>query len=214
MLTLKLALSGDGYLGIKVKGQVAITGALAKSQTYLMRARHHAIMVGAGTAVEDDPELTCRLAGLGHRSPTRIVLDPHGRVPLAAKLFQSAGETKTIIVAPNTMPETRRRALIDLGCEIFPCEMQNGKVALPELLEDLASIGILSVMVEGGAALAKSLLDENLVDELVLFESPKNIENQSDGMVVSPVSSMQAGQMFQTKEILHLGEDRMTRYTR
>ncbi len=213
-VTLKLALSGDGYLGVKAKGQVAITGPLAKSQTYLLRARHHAILVGAGTAVEDDPELTCRLDGLEQRSPIRIILDPNGCVPLTAKLFQTAKQTKTLVVVPNTMDHERRKYLLDLGCEIFPCEMQNGKVALPELLEDLASIGILSVMVEGGAALAKSLLDENLVDELVLFENPKLIRVANAEMIASPITSKIAGEKFQAKESLILGEDRMTRYTR
>ena len=213
-VTLKLALSGDGFIGVKAKGQIAITGPLAKSQTHLLRARHHAIMVGAGTVIEDDPDLTCRLEGLEGRSPIRIVLDPNGRVPLSAKLFQTAREVKTILVAPNTMPDKRHKALADLGCEIFPCELQNGKIALPELLEDLASNGILSVMVEGGAMLAKSLIEENLVDEWVLFESPKLICDPNAEMIASPITAKTAGENFQTKERLILGEDRMTRYTR
>ncbi len=213
-VTLKLALSADGALGIKGDGQVSITGPLAKSQTYLMRARRQAILVGAGTIIEDDPELTCRLSGLAGNSPIRIVLDPNGHTSLNSKVFRSAKSVRTIVVAGDAMEAKRRDELRELGCEILPCEMEDGHVALPELLEDLAGIGILSVMVEGGARIAKSFLDENLVDEIVLLQGQKKILDSVDEGVLSPLTSKTLPNTFEPIEVLKLGADTSTRYIR
>jgi diaminohydroxyphosphoribosylaminopyrimidine deaminase/5-amino-6-(5-phosphoribosylamino)uracil reductase len=211
-VTLKLALSADHKLGIEGSGQLPITGPLAWRQTQLMRARHHAILVGAGTVIEDDPELTCRLPGLENRSPVRIVLDPNGRTTIGSKLYQSARKVRTILVAPHTIDPARRCELEALGVEILPCEISRGRVALPELLEDLASVGILSVMVEGGAAIARSFLSEKLVDELVLFQG-KQVVGEADGKTVSaPAQALAATNNAVVIETLALGDDTMTRY--
>ena len=210
-VTLKLAVSADGFIGVKGRGQVAITGPVARAQSHLMRARHHAILVGAGTVIGDDPELTCRLPGLESRSPVRILLDPNGRVPLTAKAVTTAGLTRTITVLGDGVPETHRAALRMQGCEILPCEMEDGRVALPELLEDLAAIGIHSVLVEGGAKTAEALLEEGLVDELMLFAGGGGI-----GDVAEPIASPVTGShlaAFDERETLALGEDKLTRYT-
>ena len=85
---LKLALSGDGMIGRPGEGQIAITGDVARRQVHLMRAEADAILVGIGTALADDPELTVRLPGLESRSPVRIVLDREARLPLTSKLVR------------------------------------------------------------------------------------------------------------------------------
>ncbi|MCB1421108.1 MAG: bifunctional diaminohydroxyphosphoribosylaminopyrimidine deaminase/5-amino-6-(5-phosphoribosylamino)uracil reductase RibD [Nitratireductor sp.] len=210
-VTLKLAVSADGFIGKKGQGQVSITGPVARAQSHLMRARHHAILVGAGTVIEDNPELTCRLPGLEARSPIRILLDPKGRIPLAAKTVQTAGVTRTIMVLGEGVSETHRAALRAQGCEILPCETTDGRVALPELLEDLAAIGIHSVLVEGGAKTAAAFLEEDLVDELMLFAGAVRIGNARDA-ITSPVGDKQFA-AFDERESLALGEDRLTRYT-
>lgn len=213
-VTLKLALSADNALGIKGKGQVAITGPFAKSQTYLMRARHQAILVGAGTVLEDDPGLTCRLNGLEKHSPIRIILDPKGRTPLSSKVYQSANTVRTMVVASDAMSGKRRTELRQLGCEIIPCEIENDLVALPELLEDLASIGILSVMVEGGASIAQSFISENLVDEIVILQGQADLSKSGCERIMSPLSPDAITQDFKQIETLKLGEDTSRRYIR
>ena len=89
---LKLALSQDGMIGRPGEGQVAITGEVSRRQVHLMRAGVDALLIGIGTALEDDPELTVRLPGLANRSPARIVLDRNARLPLSSKLVRSARE--------------------------------------------------------------------------------------------------------------------------
>lgn len=210
-VTLKLAVSADGFIGIEGKGQVAITGPVARAQSHLMRARHHAILVGAATVIEDDPELTCRLPGLQGRSPIRIVLDPNGRVQPSAAAIRTAGQGRTIIVLGEAVPQAHRLALQAAGCTIMPCEMEKGRVALPELLEDLAAAGIHSVLVEGGAKTAAAFLQEGLVDQVMLFNGAGKIGGTGKP-VTSPVGERQLA-AFEKRETLTLGEDTLTRYT-
>ncbi|MCC0021328.1 MAG: bifunctional diaminohydroxyphosphoribosylaminopyrimidine deaminase/5-amino-6-(5-phosphoribosylamino)uracil reductase RibD [Nitratireductor sp.] len=222
-VTLKLAVSADGMLGVRGSGQVAITGAAARAQTHLMRARHHAILIGSGTVIEDDPELTCRLEGLQARSPRRIVLDPAAAIPLGSKLMKTASAVPTIVAASSDIDPARRDALAAAGCLVMPCETVGGKVALPELLEDLAATGIMSLMVEGGARVAASFLEAGLVDEIVLFEGPVEVGND-EGAIPSPVTASTLPAGFEECDRLvlphvaaggkMLGTDIMIRYVR
>lgn len=211
-VTVKMALSADGYVGVEGKGQVQITGPYAKSQTHLMRARHHAILVGAGTIVEDDPDLTCRLNGLADRSPMRLVLDPNGRVPQNAKIFQTSHKVKTYVVAPNTMALERRDALAKLGVEFINCQLMDGNIALPELLDDLGARGIQSIMIEGGAKTVKSFLDAGLVDEIVMLQGANNIAKNGSNLIASPIKPDQLLSDYSLVDKLHLGEDVMRHY--
>ena len=98
-VTLKLAVSSDGMLGRLGEGQVAITRLVSRGQVHVARAETDAILIGIGTALADDPELTCRLPGLESRSPVRIVLDPRVELPPASKLARSARDVPVIVVA-------------------------------------------------------------------------------------------------------------------
>lgn len=210
-VTLKLAVSADGCLGSKGAGQVAITGAISRSQTHLTRARHHAILVGVNTIVEDDPELTCRLPGLEARSPVRVVLDTTGRVPISSKIVQTAREHRTILVGPTGL-ETHQEAA-RLGCELLPCELFEGRAALPELLDDLGARGIMSLMVEGGSEVAQSFLRDRLVDELALFSSGVEIGREGDP-VKSPVTPQDLPEGFGLTGEWQFGEDRLQTFAR
>jgi diaminohydroxyphosphoribosylaminopyrimidine deaminase / 5-amino-6-(5-phosphoribosylamino)uracil reductase len=169
-VTLKLAVSADGMIGRDAAGQVPITGDVARAQSHILRAEHDAILVGIGTALEDNPELTCRLPGLGNRSPLRVILDSKARLPLLSRLVQSAA-TAPLAVA-TVSPETDSAGALErAGVRLIACEEHDGRVALPELLEDLAAQGVSSLLVEGGARVAKAFLEERLADRVVLYES-------------------------------------------
>jgi diaminohydroxyphosphoribosylaminopyrimidine deaminase/5-amino-6-(5-phosphoribosylamino)uracil reductase len=103
---LKLAISADGMIGRRGEGQVAITGHEARHAVHELRARCDCILVGIGTAIADDPELTVRVAGLEERSPVRIVLDRHFELPLTSKLVKTAREVPVVIAAlpPSALP--------------------------------------------------------------------------------------------------------------
>ena len=169
-VTLKLAVSADGMIGRAAAGQVPITGDAARAQSHLLRAEHDAILVGIGTALEDNPELTCRLPGLEQRSPMRIVLDRMARLPIASRLVRSVSSAPLAVATVE--PESEAAQVLEgAGARLIACEEHEGRVALPELLEDIAALGLSSVLVEGGAAVARSFLDEGLADRIVLFES-------------------------------------------
>ena len=183
-VTLKLAVSADGLIGRQGEGQVAITGPEARRVSHVMRAEHNAILVGIGTALADDPELTCRIEGMEDRSPLRIVLDSAARLPLASRLVATLDKAPLAIATAAPDSETAR-ALASAGCRIIPCERHDGRIALPELVEDLAAQGLSSLLVEGGAATVAAFVAEGLADKVDLFESPRRIGGP-DG-VVSPL---------------------------
>ncbi|WP_245453285.1 bifunctional diaminohydroxyphosphoribosylaminopyrimidine deaminase/5-amino-6-(5-phosphoribosylamino)uracil reductase RibD [Aquibium carbonis] len=209
-VTLKLAVSPDGLLGLRGGRQVAVTGTEARTQVHLMRAEHHAILIGAGTAIEDDPELTCRLAGLEDRSPQRIVLDAHARLHAGLKLVTSARETPLLVAGPVNP------ALADSGAEFLACEYADGRVALPELLEDLGARGVQSVLVEGGARVAEAFLAAGLVDRIALFTGAWRVGDGVDPArhVVSPITAATPPKGYGLTSTGAFGQDRLHIYDR
>jgi diaminohydroxyphosphoribosylaminopyrimidine deaminase/5-amino-6-(5-phosphoribosylamino)uracil reductase len=210
-VTLKMALSADGMIGRAGSGQVAITGDVARRQAQLIRARSDAILVGIGTALADDPLLTVRLPGLQSRSPARIVLDRQARLPLSSKLVGTAHQVPVLVAACSEVDPARRAALEAAGVRFLATETYDGRIALPELLEDLAAQGISSVMVEGGAETARAFLDEGLVDRIVLFRGEAGIG--ADG-IAAPVDETTVPAGFALKREALFGRDRYGEWAR
>jgi diaminohydroxyphosphoribosylaminopyrimidine deaminase/5-amino-6-(5-phosphoribosylamino)uracil reductase len=210
-VTVKLAVSRDGRIGIPGMGQVAITGDIARRQVHLMRAEADAILIGIGTALADDPELTCRLPGLEARSPTRIVLDAHARLPLAAKMVKEARRIPVWLAAAADCDGGRRLALEGTGVQFLATEAANGGFALPELLEDLAARGVSMLMVEGGAETIRHFLDERLVDRVALFTGPGEIGPQG---IPSPILPDRMPEGFRLTREARYGEDSYSEWVR
>ncbi|KAA3449545.1 bifunctional diaminohydroxyphosphoribosylaminopyrimidine deaminase/5-amino-6-(5-phosphoribosylamino)uracil reductase RibD [Mesorhizobium sp. SARCC-RB16n] len=203
-VVLKLALSSDGKIGRAGAGQVAITGDMARREVYLMRAEADAILVGIGTALEDDPALTVRLPGLENRSPARIVLDRQIRLPEGSKLVSGVDRVPLYVAACLEADPQRRATLERAGVRFIGTETHEGGVALPELLEDLAALGMASVLVEGGAKVASAFLADGLVDRIVLFQGPEAIGG--DG-IASPVDAGHIPAGFRKLREMRFGED-------
>lgn len=208
---LKLAVSQDGMIGRRGEGQVAITGAISRGQVHRMRAEADAILVGIGTALADDPELTCRLPGLENRSPARIVLDARLRLPPSSKLARSARQVPVLLAARSDADAARRAALSAQGVGFLAAELHENCVALPELLEDLGAQGYMTLMVEGGGETARQFLAEGLVDRIALFSAPMTI---GEGGVASPltVATIPAG--FKPVRQARFGDDLYNEYVR
>ncbi len=214
-VTLKLAASSDGMIGRRGheqgEGQVAITGAISRRQVHMMRAESSAILVGIGTALADDPELTCRLPGLEARSPARIVLDANLRLPPASKLTRGARQVPLLLASSITADETERAALARLGAGFLSVDLHEGRIALPELLEDLGAQGMMTLMVEGGAETARQFLDEGLVDRIALFTGPAAI---GEGGIAAPVTAQTVPPGFNPVREARFGDDRYNEYVR
>jgi diaminohydroxyphosphoribosylaminopyrimidine deaminase/5-amino-6-(5-phosphoribosylamino)uracil reductase len=210
-VTVKLAVSRDGRIGIPGMGQVSVTGAIARRQVHLMRAEADAILIGIGTALADDPELTCRLPGLETRSPVRIVLDAQARLPVTSKMAKEARGIPVWLAAAADCDRDRRAALEGAGVQFLATEAANGGFALPELLEDLAARGISALMVEGGAKTVQHFVGENLVDRIALFTGPGEIGPQG---VLSPVRPDRMPEGFRLLREARYGEDGYSEWVR
>lgn len=205
---LKLAVSQDGMIGREGEGQVAITGPLARAQVQMLRAEIDGILVGIGTALADDPELTVRLPGLRQFSPTRIVLDRRLELPLGSKLVKTANEVPVICISEpgdDDALSSRRDALRAAGVEVLQSE------DLGALLFALAARGISSLLVEGGAHIAKSFLDLGLIDEVWLFRGDVVV---GKGGIPSPVTPARLPPGFVLERSLAFGPDRLEIFRR
>ncbi|KUF09269.1 bifunctional diaminohydroxyphosphoribosylaminopyrimidine deaminase/5-amino-6-(5-phosphoribosylamino)uracil reductase RibD [Pseudoponticoccus marisrubri] len=169
-VTLKLALSLDGRIATATGESRWITGPEARRAVHALRARHDAVMVGAGTARSDDPELTVR--GFGpHRQPVRIVVSRLLDVPLMSKLARSAQEVPVWLCHGAEARAELKSAWDGLGARLLACPITAGRVDPHALLQALGAQGLTRVFCEGGGQLAASLLAADLVDELVVFSA-------------------------------------------
>ncbi|MGI9510711.1 MAG: bifunctional diaminohydroxyphosphoribosylaminopyrimidine deaminase/5-amino-6-(5-phosphoribosylamino)uracil reductase RibD, partial [Geminicoccaceae bacterium] len=174
LVTLKLATSLDGRIATASGESQWITGPRARLAGHKLRASHDAIMVGSGTARADDPSLTCRLPGMAARSPVRVVVSREGRLPLQSKLARTANDHPTWMIVAAGMPAEALVAHEKAGIEIIRIghDPEDEKLDLAIGLTALAERGITRLLVEGGSALAASLLRARLVDRLVVFQAP------------------------------------------
>ena len=166
--SLKLATSLDGRIATAGGDSKWITGAPARTRGHALRAVHDAVMVGIGTALADDPLLTCRLPGIKRRT-VRIVLDSHARLPAENRLVRTAAEhpvwqftaTEALDAAPGAAPVRR-----------FACPVDNaGRLDLPAVAATLGAEGLNDVLVEGGGQVAASLMRAHLADRVYWFRA-------------------------------------------
>lgn len=223
---LKLAVSADDAIGRRGETQTPVTGTIARRHVQALRSRADAILVGSGTVEADDPQLTCRLPGLEDRSPVRVVLDSTGRLPQSRKVFDGVATTwlftaDTGVTSPlrggrslqgeadasfgRGAGDVRRFRIpaIDAGLDLHAC------------LARLAEEGITRLLVEGGARIARSFLETDLVDEVMLFRSPTALGGELvPALAGLPLSCVERSARFRTIERRTFGADRMSRYKR
>src|SRR5262245_21054 len=214
-VTLKLAISADGKSGLVGRRPVPITGAPATARVHRLRGMSDAIMVGIGTALADDPSLTCRLPGMSADSPVRVVLDSGLRLPLAAKLVESAHETPVWVIAGEAAPAAREHALRARGVEVMRVASPDGRLDLAAAMKELAERGVTRLMVEGGPILAAALVASDLIDEAVLFRSPHLL----GGGGIDALEGLRLTALTQSPHLVlrtteRLGLDRVESYTR
>lgn len=169
-VTLKLASSFDGRIATATGQSKWITGPQARRAVHAMRARHDAIMVGAGTARADDPSLTVRDLGISHQ-PVRVVVSRRLDIPLLSQLARSAATVPLWMCCGHDADIERQKAWQGLGAKLLPCAARGVQLDPGDILQQLGKAGLTRVFCEGGSALAASLLAVDLVDELVGFSA-------------------------------------------
>jgi len=216
-VTLKLAVSSDGKITAKPGQPTPITGEIARNRVHLLRAQVDAILVGVSTVLADDPELTCRLPGMQDRSPIRIISDSQLSIPLTSRLVETANDVPVWIMTTRAANPATKTALEAKGVHVIECSAtQEGKVNLGDMLEKLADKGISHVLAEGGAHMARALMEADLVDEALLLQAPRKIGPQGlDAMAGLPLDTIRASARFKQKgESQSLGADWLAKYVR
>ncbi|MBN2500391.1 MAG: RibD family protein [Anaerolineales bacterium] len=169
LVTLTYAQSLDGSITAWRGIPLAISGAESYVLTHGLRGVHDCILVGIGTVLADNPRLTCRKEN--GRDPQPVVLDSQLRFPLDAAMLDNT--LKPWIFTTDHIDQEKRKLLEDMGARVIPLEADaHGRVSLEALLDCLGSMGVKSVMVEGGARIITNFLSHRLADQLVLTVAP------------------------------------------
>jgi diaminohydroxyphosphoribosylaminopyrimidine deaminase / 5-amino-6-(5-phosphoribosylamino)uracil reductase len=167
-VTLKLAATLDGRIATASGESRWITGAEARRKVHALRMTHDAVMVGSGTAVADDPDLTVRDMGAAHQ-PVRIVLDRVLRHAPDSRLGRTAGQSPVWLVHGPDAPGPARAAWHSAGARLIEVSGTSTKLDLTAAFRALAETGLTRILVEGGSTLAAALIQAGLVDDLALF---------------------------------------------
>ncbi len=164
----KFAMSLDGRLSSRSGDSRWISNETSRQMAHALRAEADAVMVGIGTALADNPLLTVRDAPLPARGqPLRVVVDSTGRLPASAAMLATEGTTLVAVASPEAA-----RAIEASGADAVAAPGADGRVDLPQLLAELGSRDVTSLLVEGGAALHGALFDGGHVDKVVAFVAP------------------------------------------
>lgn len=204
---LKLAASLDGKIALADGTSRWITGPRSRELVHRWRDELDALMVGVGTVLADDPSLDCRRPR--GRDPIRVVVDSRLRTPPTARLL-GPGDGRAWLVTTREHPAARARRLRRAGADIVAVGARAGRVSPRAMLRALARRGVTSVLVEGGGALAASLLREGLVDELCAFQAPLLIGGDGIPMIGElGVGSLSKAIRLGDVRVSRVGDDRL-----
>jgi len=219
-VTLKLAVSADGKAGLAGRKPAPITGEAARARVHLMRAMNDAVLIGIGTALADDPQLSCRLPGMAARSPVRVVLDAALRLPPGGALARSARQIPVWVVAGPAGGADAEAALRGLGVEVIRAPasggcIDGGRIDIAAALRLLAGRGITRLMVEGGPTVAAAFVAADLVDAAALLRGPRPIGPDGiDALEAGSLAALTASPRLRSHGIEAVGEDTIETFER
>lgn len=172
LITLKLASSLDGKIATAKGESQWITGESSRRAAHALRGRHDAVLVGVGTVLADDPELTCRIEGFRSTPLVRVVVDSHLRTPLLSRLVRGAAKNPLWILHRNGADRLRIKAMESAGAKLIELPASPAGIDLAAGMKALAKNGLTRVLAEGGGTIAAGFLRAGLVDRLVWFHAP------------------------------------------
>ena len=174
----KAACSLDGKIATRTGDSQWLTGEAARAFGHRLRHACDAILVGVGTVLADDPQLTARLPRRRAEDPIRLVLDSRLRIPLTAHLLHLNSPAPTLIATTSAAPPKKIQDLEALGATVLVMSEENGRVDLESLMAELGCRQVQSLLVEGGAEVLGTFFDRNLVDKFYFFYAPKFLGSQ------------------------------------
>ena len=172
LVILKSAMSLDGKIATRTGDSQWITNQRSRAFGHRIRRQVDAIVIGANTARADDPSLTARV---GRRVwyPTRVIVTESGELPSDLAVFTQPGQS--IVAASRRADKRSLRKLQQAGARILTLKDRDGRASIADLMRQLAGLGHLSVLIEGGGEIAASALEERVVDKVVFFYAPRII---------------------------------------
>ena len=214
LVHLKVASTLDGKIATSRGESKWITGCQARRRVHAMRAEFDAVLVGIGTALIDNPKLTCRLAGMESLSPIRILLDPRLELPLTSELANSSSETPTWLITGSDVDTKLFPSLRGLGVKVIQiASNENGHIDLQKMLSALAELGITRLLIEGGSAIASAFLRLGLVNRISWFRAATVMGGDGISAVAGyGLSELKDIQNFQCVSVERIGNDLLETY--
>jgi diaminohydroxyphosphoribosylaminopyrimidine deaminase/5-amino-6-(5-phosphoribosylamino)uracil reductase len=206
-ITVKWAQSLDGRIATADGDSRWISSEEARRFAHQLRSEHDAVMVGIGTVLADDPELTVRL--VSGRNPVRVIVDSKLRIPTSARVLAEGQPSRTLVATLETTSVDRAREIEKLGAEVIRLQQaqKHAGLDLMRLFQELGERGINSVLVEGGNRIITSLLNLRMLDRLVVIIAPKIIGQGIDAVGDLDISRVADAITFASVEISKLGPD-------
>ncbi len=211
-VVIKYAMTIDGKTATVTGKSQWITGEAARRHVHGLRHRYSAIMVGVGTVIADDPMLNCRLPN--SKNPVRIICDTNLRIPLNAKVVQTANEITTFI-ATSANDSEKITALKEKNINIISVPAKNGHINLQQLMTILGEKSIDSIILEGGATLHAAALESGIVSKVMAYIAPKIFGGEKAKSAVGGKGIDDPGQAYQLSngKITQFDQDILLEYT-
>ena len=188
-VTLKIAQTIDGKIATRNGLSKWITGDISRRRVHLLRNEYDAVLIGAGTAISDNPKLTVR--HVKGRTGVRIVLDSVLRIPVDSEIVATAAEYKSIIATTKRAAKGRIEMFKEKGCSVWKVPQDEaGRVSIHAVLKRAARENISSILVEGGGEVFTAFIRNGMADRIVVFVAPKifgsGTESIGDLSILSP----------------------------
>jgi len=205
-VTIKYAQTLDGRIATATGESQWISSEASLKFNHQLRAAHDVILVGAGTVIKDNPELTVRL--VRGRNPLRVIVDSELNISRQAKIFQNISSTPTLIATIKTAADPQFKRFAGLGAEMITVGAdKNGNVDLKKLFKMLAERNISSILIEGGAQVITSVLKNNLANRLVTIIAPKIIGRGIEAVGDLNIRKLEAAKKLSIQKVLRRGDD-------
>jgi len=203
-VTCKLAVSRD-FFTINKKNRW-VTNEFSRGRVHLFRSQHDCIMTSSNTIIKDNPRLTCRIKGLKYSTPARIILDNKLKIPIKSNIFSESKKYQTIVFY-NKINVKKINIMKKMRIKIFKIPIDNsGNIDLKECLIKAKKLGFSRIFLESGIKLTKNFLQENLVNELKVFVSDKNLGKDGGGSIKKYLRASLKKRKFFSENVNLIGE--------
>ncbi len=205
---IKIAQTLNGAVATSQKESKWLTGEESRKLVHAIRAEVDAVLIGKETAISDDPELTIRsVEGV---NPKRIVLDTNLSLPLSLKLFTDEWLNRTIVCCSEKASKSQKaETLKTAGVNILPVELnESGRIDIQQAMKKLShEFKIASVLVEGGAGMYSAFAENDLIDELRIFQAPMLIGNGINALRDLKTNKLSDSKRFKLQSVSQCGQD-------